>query len=193
MKTYTYSYQNVKKPGLCRGREAGEVPGQIRRRPQTPLTPRKVSNKLFQGFRGLGKAQTGCFKVSDASERLKQGVSRFTRPRKGSSKLFQGFRRVGKAQTSCFKVSDASEGSKHAAGGFRALGRVKQVFGSTIRGMKRASSVRGCSDEASEGGSTTPEAAQISATPCRVGWRGGRASCWPDRHAGGRHRGRDRG
>ena len=23
MKTYTYSYQNVKKPGLCRGREAG--------------------------------------------------------------------------------------------------------------------------------------------------------------------------
>ena len=32
MKTYTYSYQN----GLCRGREAGEVPGQIRRRPQGP-------------------------------------------------------------------------------------------------------------------------------------------------------------
>ena len=81
MKTYTYSYQNVRKPGLCRGREAGEVPGQIRRRPQTPPRPRKVSNKLFQGFRGLGKAQTSCFKVSDASERLKQVVSRFPRPR----------------------------------------------------------------------------------------------------------------
>ena len=26
MKTYTYSYQNVKKPGPCRGREAGRVP-----------------------------------------------------------------------------------------------------------------------------------------------------------------------
>ena len=108
MKTYTYSYQNVKKPGLCRGREAGEVPGQIRRRPQTPLTPRKVSNKLFQGFRGLGKAQTGCFKESEASERLKQVVSRNPRPRKGSNKLFQGIRGLGKAQTSCFKVSDAS-------------------------------------------------------------------------------------
>ena len=104
MKTYTYSYQN----GLCRGREAGEVPGQIRRRPQTPPRPRKVSNKLFQGIRGLGKCQTSCFKVSDASERLKQVVSRNPRPRKGSNKLFQGFRRVGKAQTSCFKVSDAS-------------------------------------------------------------------------------------
>ena len=67
MKTYTYSYQN----GLCRGREAGEVPGQLRRRPQTPPRPRKVSNKLFQGFRGLGKAQTSCFKVSDASGRLR--------------------------------------------------------------------------------------------------------------------------
>jgi len=75
---------------------------------QASLTPRKVSNKLFQGFRGLGKAQTSCFKVSDASERLKQVVSRNPRPRKGSNKLFQGFRRVGKAQTSCFKVSDAS-------------------------------------------------------------------------------------
>ena len=104
MKTYTYSYQN----GLCRGREAGEVPGQIRRRPQTPPRPRKVSNKLFQGIRGLGKCQTSCFKVSDASERLKQVVSRNPRPRKGSNKLFQGFRGLGKAQTSCFKVSDAS-------------------------------------------------------------------------------------
>ena len=94
MKTYTYSYQN----GLCRGREAGEVPGQIRRRPQTP--------------RGLGKCQTSCFKVSDASERPKQVVSRFPRPRKGSNKLFQGIRGLGKAQTSCFKVSDASERPK---------------------------------------------------------------------------------
>ena len=55
MKTYTYSYQN----GLCRGREAGEVPGQIRRRPQTPPRPRKVSNKLFQGFRRLGASTDG--------------------------------------------------------------------------------------------------------------------------------------
>ena len=38
---------------------------------QASLTPRKVSNKLFQGFRGLGKAQTSCFKVSDASGRLR--------------------------------------------------------------------------------------------------------------------------
>ena len=48
---------------------------------QASLTPRKVSNKLFQGFRGLGKAQTSCFKVSDASERPKQVVSRFPTPR----------------------------------------------------------------------------------------------------------------
>ena len=75
---------------------------------QASLTPRKVSNKLFQGFRGLGKAQTSCFKVSDASERLKQVVSRFPTRRKGSNKLFQGIRGLGKAQTSCFKVSDAS-------------------------------------------------------------------------------------
>ena len=57
--------------------------------------PRKVSNKLFQGFRRVGKAQTSCFKESEASERLKQVVSRFPRPRKGSNKLFQGFRRLG--------------------------------------------------------------------------------------------------
>ena len=44
-------------------------------------TRRKGSNKLFQGIRGLGKAQTSCFKVSEASERLKQVVSRFPRPR----------------------------------------------------------------------------------------------------------------
>ena len=48
---------------------------------QASLTPRKVSNKLFQGFRGLGKAQTSCFKVSEASERPKQVVSRFPTPR----------------------------------------------------------------------------------------------------------------
>gem|GEM_PF-2109654 len=53
-----------------------------RQRPSlTPPRPRKVSNKLFQGFRRVGKAQTSCFKVSDASERLKQVVSRFPRPR----------------------------------------------------------------------------------------------------------------
>ena len=59
----------------------GRVPGKLRRRPQTP--------------RGLGKCQTSCFKVSEASERLKQVVSRNPRPRKGPNKLFQGFRRLG--------------------------------------------------------------------------------------------------
>ena len=44
-------------------------------------TRRKGSNKLFQGIRGLGKAQTSCFKVSEASERPKQVVSRFPTPR----------------------------------------------------------------------------------------------------------------
>ena len=62
-------------------------------------SPRKGSNKLFQGFRGLGKAQTGCFKVSDASERLKQVVSRFPTPRKGPNKLFQDFRDLGASGT----------------------------------------------------------------------------------------------
>ena len=91
--------------------------------------------------RGLGNAQTSCFKVSEASERLKQVVSRFPTRRKGSNKLFQDF---------------------------RGLGRVKQVFGSTIRGMKRASSVRGCSDEASERGIDHPRggADQRNPVPC---------------------------
>ena len=30
--------------------------------------PRKSPNKLFEGFRGLGKAQTSCLKVSEGSE-----------------------------------------------------------------------------------------------------------------------------
>ena len=44
----------------------------------------------------------------EASERLKQVVSRFPTRRKGSNKLFQGIRGLGKAQTNCFKVSEAS-------------------------------------------------------------------------------------
>ena len=166
--------------------DAGEfyrVPGLTSLPRQRPsLTPRS-----------LGKCQNAPLEVSEPSESVKTRRWRFPRPRKASKHAAGGFRGLGKRQNTPLKVSEPSEGSKHAAGGFRGLGRVKQVFGSTIRGMKRASSVRGCSDEASEGGSTTPEAAQISATPCRVGWRGGRASYWPDRHAGGRHRGRDRG
>ena len=143
-------------------------------------SPRKSSNKLFQGFRRLGKAQASCFKVSEASERPKQVVSRFPTRRKGSNRLFQDFRGLGASGT---PAKFAGYGLlRYPAKPLPRLGR-----------MKRASSVRGCSDEASEGGSTTPEAAQISATPCRVGWRGGRASYWPDRHAGGRHRGIDRG
>ena len=102
-------------PLPCR-QEGLRVPGKLRRRPQTPPanlagvpdasesvkqvvsrfpTPRKVSNKLFQGFRRVGKAQTSCFKESEASERLKQVVSRNPRPRKGPNKLFQSFRRLG--------------------------------------------------------------------------------------------------
>ena len=137
-------------------------------------SPRKSSNKLFQGFRALGKAQTSCFKVSDASERLKQVVSRFPRPRKGSNKLFQGFRGLGASGTPAkfawygllrYPANfPASEEAVRDAGQVcrvrafevpgltslprqrpsltpRGLGRVKQVFGSTIRGMKRASSV----------------------------------------------------
>ena len=75
--------------------------------------PRKGSNRLFQGFRRVGKAQascfkvsepsekaqTGCFKVSEASERLKQVVSRFPRPRNGPNKLFQDFRGLGASGT----------------------------------------------------------------------------------------------
>ena len=80
--------------------------------------PRKSSNKLFQGFRRLGKAQTSCFKVSEASERLKQVVSRFPTRRKGSNKLFQGIRGLGKAQTSCFKESEASERPKQVVSRF---------------------------------------------------------------------------
>ncbi|AVV52842.1 hypothetical protein C7123_03370 [Tannerella serpentiformis] len=62
-------------------------------------TPRKGSNKLFQGFRGLGKAQTSCFKVSETSERPKQVVSRFPTRRKGSNRLFQDFRGLGASGT----------------------------------------------------------------------------------------------
>ena len=71
MKTYTYSYQNVSKPGLCRGREAGEVPGQIRRRPLTPPRPRKVSKRAAERFRRVGKLKNAPLKVSDASESVK--------------------------------------------------------------------------------------------------------------------------
>ena len=62
--------------------------------------------------RGLGKCQTSCFKVSEASERLKQVVSRFPTRRKGSNKLFQGIRGVGKLQNTPLNVSEASESSK---------------------------------------------------------------------------------
>ena len=72
--------------------EASEKPKQVVSRfPR----PRKGPNKLFEGFRGLGKAQTGCFKVSEASEKPKQVVSRFPRARKGSNRLFEGFRGLG--------------------------------------------------------------------------------------------------
>ena len=64
--------------GPCRGREAGRVL-------KTPVPdaprPRKVSKRAAERFRRVGKAQTSCFKVSEASERLKQVVSRFPRPR----------------------------------------------------------------------------------------------------------------
>ena len=106
---------------------------------QASLTPRKVSNKLFQGFRGLGKCQTSCFKESEASERLKQVVSRNPRPRKGSNKLFQGFRGLGKAQTSCFKVSDASGRLRTPA---KPVGYIKSPYPANFAGVRRHPSGR---------------------------------------------------
>ena len=97
---------------------AEEHQGRLPRFPSTQRTSltaaatpraRKSPNKLFEGFRGLGKAQTSCLKVSEGSERPKQVVSRFPRARKGPNRLFQGFRGLGKAQTGCLKVSEGSE------------------------------------------------------------------------------------
>ena len=59
-------------------------------------------------WRGTRPNSPASADAPEASESVKQVVSRNPRPRKVSNKLFQGFRRVGKAQTSCFKVSDAS-------------------------------------------------------------------------------------
>ena len=67
MKTYTYSYQNVRKPGPWASTDAGEAG--------------RVLSKLGRCPRGLGKCQTSCFKVSDASE--------------GSKHAAEGFRGVG--------------------------------------------------------------------------------------------------
>ncbi len=86
---------------------------------QTSLTaaaaprPRKSPNKLFQGFRGLGKAQTSCLKVSEGSERPKQVVSRFPRARKGPNRLFEGFRGLGSLYPANFAgLRRGSEGSE---------------------------------------------------------------------------------
>ena len=75
------------------------------------LSERKKARPLpRQGsWRGTRPNSPASADAPEASESVKQVVSRFPRPRKGSNKLFQGFRRVGKAQTSCFKESEASE------------------------------------------------------------------------------------
>ena len=85
---------------------------------QTSPVSADAPGKLGRRPRGLGKCQTSCFKESEASESVKQVVSRFPRPRKGPNKLFQGIRGLGKAQTSCFKVSEASERLKQVVSRF---------------------------------------------------------------------------
>ena len=81
----------------------------------------------------------------DASESVKQVVSRFPRPRKGSNKLFQGFRRVGKAQTSCFKESEASERLKQVVSRFP---RPRKGPNKLFQGFRRL----GASTDAGEAG-----------------------------------------
>ena len=110
---------------------------------QTSPVSADAPGKLGRRPRGLGKCQTSCFKESEASESVKQVVSRFPRPRKGPNKLFQGIRGLGKAQTSCFKVSEASERLKQVVSrfprrrkgpnklfqGFRRLGKAGKPVG----------------------------------------------------------------
>ena len=47
--------------GTCRGEAGGP-------------RPRKCPNRLFEGFRGLGLDETGCLKVSEVSDWMKQVV-----------------------------------------------------------------------------------------------------------------------
>ena len=84
------------------------------------LSERKKARPLpRQGsWRGTRPNSPASADAPEASESVKQVVSRFPRPRKGSNKLFQGFRRVGKAQTSCFKESEASERPKQVVSRF---------------------------------------------------------------------------
>ena len=57
--------------------------------------PAKFGRRRLRTLRGLGKCQNTPLEVSEASERLKQVVSRFPRARKGSNRLFEGFRGLG--------------------------------------------------------------------------------------------------
>ena len=84
---------------------------------------RKGSNKLFEGFRGVGKAQTGCLKVSEASEgasgtlakiagyqeNTSQAAAAAPRPRKCSAACFDAFRALGNVQRRVLMLSEASE------------------------------------------------------------------------------------
>ncbi|ETK03160.1 hypothetical protein T229_15870 [Tannerella sp. oral taxon BU063 isolate Cell 5] len=69
---------------VCPPSEASGTPAKLagyqeyfaggRSRPAAAPRGRKGPNRLFEGFRGVGKAQTSCLKVSEGSERLKQVV-----------------------------------------------------------------------------------------------------------------------
>ena len=84
------------------------------------LSERKKARPLpRQGsWRGTRPNSPASADAPDASESVKQVVSRFPRPRKGSNRLFQGIRGLGKAQTSCFKESEASERPKQVVSRF---------------------------------------------------------------------------
>ena len=68
MKTYTYSYQNVKKPGRLRTAPAGA--GKLARYPAKFAGVRRRP-------RGLGKCQNAPLRVSEASEGSKHAAERF--------------------------------------------------------------------------------------------------------------------
>ena len=114
MKTYTYSYQNG--PGLGASTDAGEfgrVPapssvrvGAYRIRPpnisqgmndHTPGTC--IRHRWWRPVGRMQYAPTHAADAPEASESVKQVVSRFPTRRKGSNKLFQGFRGLGRLKT----------------------------------------------------------------------------------------------
>ena len=57
------------RPNSPASADAPEAPESVKQVVSRFPRPRKGSNKLFQGFRRVGKAQASCFKVSEASGR----------------------------------------------------------------------------------------------------------------------------